>query len=144
MANEFTVPRHMVNIDNSSAVVLSSLANPNNLLLTLSKNNIPVFSHDGQDYPSWTNKSLLTYFQEHKSTQVLVFGKFSDPELIATTSLACEIGFEVFAIVSEPDFNNPDSIFGLVRLLHNTVKTMSLSQFNSEIALINSAPKEID
>ncbi|PHR56304.1 MAG: hypothetical protein COA43_14190 [Robiginitomaculum sp.] len=144
MSDGFSVPRHMVNIDDCFAVVLSSFSKPESLLVTLSDNNISVFSLVDGDNPSWANKKLLTFIQEQDRGQILVFGNFSDPELIATTSLACEIGFVVFSIISEPDFNKPDSFFSLVRLLYNTVKTMSFDQFISEIALINSALKETE
>ena len=144
MSNGFSVPRHMVNIDNCFAVVLSSFSEPDKLLATLSDNNIAVFRLENREDPSWANKSLHSFIQENDCAQILVFGKFSDPELIATTSLACEIGFEVFAIIAEPDFKKPDSFFSLVRLLYNTVKTISFNQFNSEIALINSAPNETE
>lgn len=140
MVKSFKQPHHIIAFGDCSAVIMPSFANGERVITVLDDNSIPFYAKNTDDPPSWANEKLVTFFGEPRLHQIIVFSDISDPDLIVTCLVALQIGFEVFAVIENPNFNNAHNLLAWVRLSDNLVTVLSMKQVLAELDLINSVP----
>jgi len=140
MVNFCDPPKHLILLNECKAIMLPSFSASERAVTLLDDNGISVFIKNVKSSPSWADKELITYLDEPRLRQVIVFGAISDPDLIATCLVALQIGFEVFAVIADPDLNNAHNLLAWVRLSDNLTTVLSMKQFMTELGLIKSVP----
>ncbi|PHR56132.1 MAG: hypothetical protein COA43_14485 [Robiginitomaculum sp.] len=138
----YTPPRNLISIDDSSGILLPSFSDGGRVVTLMREYDIPLLALTIADPPSWANEKIHEDFGEPRLRQVMVFGDISDPDLLGTSLFARETGYDVFAIPSNPNFNDIHSLLSWMSLRDNSVGVLSLKMVVARLKLVQSAPKD--